>query len=149
MTDDNVITNKEDIDDFFAHFGVKGMKWGVSRSDASLARANNRALNAASKARDKKAHSTGVQKARNRTENGKAKERYDKAKAEYVQNKTKMGSREAKKILNKAKSKIYADIDKASEYKDGKEAAQAVALTVGTTLAVYAVTIGVGMLKNR
>lgn len=45
-----------DVDDFLAHYGVKGMKWGVRRSDEQLARASSRgdavkevALNAKSK----------------------------------------------------------------------------------------------------
>ena len=45
-----------DVDDFLAHYGVKGMKWGVRRSDEQLARASNRrdnvkeaAINAKSK----------------------------------------------------------------------------------------------------
>lgn len=32
----------EHVEDFFAHYGVLGMKWGRTRSDAQLARAANR-----------------------------------------------------------------------------------------------------------
>lgn len=30
------------VEDFFAHYGVKGMKWGVRRSDAQLSKARGK-----------------------------------------------------------------------------------------------------------
>lgn len=36
------LTLNEDLDDILEHYGIKGMKWGVRRSDAQLARARGK-----------------------------------------------------------------------------------------------------------
>lgn len=45
-------TNSDYVDDFLAHYGVKGMKWGVKRSDAQLARASGGRQNGSDGASD-------------------------------------------------------------------------------------------------
>lgn len=53
-----------DVDDFLMHYGVKGMKWGVTRSQASLDRAAGRAEKKAAKkeAKANKTPSAGKQR---------------------------------------------------------------------------------------
>lgn len=113
------------VDDFLAHHGVKGMKWGVRKSRAEL-----RALDKASRATDKAKRAKEIQSARDRY-NKSARSNYKAAKAEYKEARHVIGKREAKKILNKVKEKNVKDWETGSQYKNGKEVAGAVLLGVG------------------
>lgn len=42
----------ENVQDFLAHWGIKGMRWGIRRSDAQLARANGSASDDALRAKE-------------------------------------------------------------------------------------------------
>lgn len=117
----------EAIDAYFEHHGVKGQKWGVSRS-------KNRALNKQSRAKDRaaskaqshkeaQAHTKAVDAARSRVSSGKTKQEFKAAKAQFKKDKVSKGSREARKILRAAKAKRYAEISKSQEARDGREAA--------------------------
>jgi hypothetical protein len=133
--------------DYIAHFGVKGMRWGVTRAD-------NKAKNKAYKAEQKKArakeveeitriregaakiHAQRVDKARERVNSGKTKAAYKQAKADYQKNKAELGSREAKQILRRAREFKMNEIATARQIRDGKEASRAILLNTGITLLV-------------
>lgn len=125
-------------EDALAHFGVKGMKWGVRRSQ-------NAQLNKASRQADKKAREDAIDKARQRVSSGQSGKAIKKARQQYKIDKKTMGSREAKKILQKHKDKAYNDYYKANETKNGKEFAKNYAIAVGTTIAVSAL---IGLAKS-
>lgn len=119
-----------EYEDYLEHYGVKGMKWGQRR-------AQNRELNRASRTADrekKKVETAAFNKERNKAvlkARGRAdKNKLDvaKAKLEYKSNKATMGSREAKKILNKVKEKRYDDKQLAKVSISGREMATRMAL---------------------
>lgn len=110
-------------EDFLEHYGKLGMKWGQRKA--------NRALNKTSRAKDRQQHTKDVEKARKHFESGKARSDYKKAKAQYKTNKQTMGSREARKVLNKTKNKNIEMYNKSREYKNGKEAALGVLAVAG------------------
>ena len=85
------------VDDFLMHFGVMGMKWGIRNSNALT-----RTLD---EDRQKQ-----VFKARVHVKGGKTRADYRDAKASYSVNKIKLGKQEAKKILDKAKTKKITEI---------------------------------------
>ena len=106
----------EDVEAFLEHYGVRGQKWGVRRKQ-------NRALNKASRQKDWEAQGKEVGEARANVKTGKTKKEFKQAKKEYKANKEKLGSREARKILNQAREKKYNEIDKSQQAKNKKEAA--------------------------
>ena len=114
-------------EEFLAHYGKKGMKWGVRKAAVQ----RNRALNKASKAKDKADWQKKVEKARANVASDKVKYDYKKAKTKYKSDKVAVGSREAKKTLAKAREKKVDTIRTARSYKNGKEVAVGVALAVG------------------
>ncbi len=97
----------DDVDDFLAHYGKLGMKWGTRRA----ASRQNRSLNKASRAKDRAKFDTSIDKARDRVKSGATKATYAKAKDQYKRDKVKVGSREAKKVLYKAQAKQYNEIN--------------------------------------
>lgn len=107
------------VDEFLEHHGVKGMKWGVRRAHAK----EMRSLNKASRKKDREENNSKIDAARERIRSGQAKSDYKAAKAQYKADKHVIGSREAKKALNKVKEKNYEDYQKSSELKSGKEKA--------------------------
>lgn len=111
----------EDVDEFLEHFGAKGMKWGVRKNKAE--RSAGRAMNKESRAKDRSKYDKDIDKARGRVSSGKTKQAFKKAKSEHAANKAKLGSREARKILSKAREKKYKDINTAQAAKTGKETA--------------------------
>lgn len=152
----------EDVDAFLAHYGVKGMRWGVRRDpktgvrpiaktlnegrigraskanvDRHNARVNNRKLNKASRRADAKKHETEVETARERVRSGKSKRDVKQAKREYKQNKHEIGSREAKKILKKARDQRIKDLEDAQKFKNNKEVAAMLAIFGGVVAARY------------
>lgn len=115
------------------HYGKKGMKWG-----------QRHAANKASRAKDRVAYDKSIDKARSRTTGttraarlglsdtgSKSHTEFKKAKAQYKVDKQKMGSREARKILNKARTKRITDVNMSQQAKSGKETALVVLGAVG------------------
>jgi hypothetical protein len=124
---------------YLEHFGVKGMRWGVSRA--------NRGMNKASRARDRATIDKQIDKARARTEGtsrlarlgigdkgSKSHTEFKGAKAKYHQQKYDIGTREARKALSKARDKRVNDLEFANLAKSGRETTFAVLGLVGSTL---------------
>ncbi len=127
-------TTNQEVEVFLEHFGVKGMRWGV----ITERRANNRALNKASRARDKasppkyiappkklplfsKEAKRSIDKARDNIKSGKTAHDYKTAKFQYKKDKLELGSREARKTLKKAKAKKFSTYETARQTRDGGE----------------------------
>lgn len=107
-------------EDALAHFGVKGMKWGVRNEH----RSQMRALNKESRARDKAARKDAIETARARIATGQSRKELKTAKEQYKRDKNVIGSREAKKTLRIAKDKYAQEQETARLAKDGKEIAR-------------------------
>ncbi len=143
------------VGEFLEHFGIKGMKWGkmtggrdgvgpgASGSGGGdkpqSARQRNRELNRASKEKDrtekfnnKAQNKKDILDARDRVFNGENKDKLDAAKEKYKQDKVAVGSREARKALNKVRDDAWADVAKANEYLDGKEFAKDLLTSLAT-----------------
>lgn len=121
-----VAMNRQEFEAYIEHYGKKGMKWGVRQQFSK----QNRALNKASRQKDLQKHEKEVKRARELTKSptffrntSKSALALKKAKSEHTENKMKLGSREANKILNKAREKHSNNIRKSGEYANGKEAA--------------------------
>lgn len=125
-----------ELNDFLSHYGVKGMRWGVRRSEAQLARARGR------KEADKAVKNKRKQTAKNRrllsdSDLNKAIDRMQKEKRlkELTEEDLSPGRTEVKKILSKSGGKIamvtatglgtYA-VKKAVEAKFGKKASETI-----------------------
>jgi hypothetical protein len=143
------------------HYGKQGMKWGVRRDsktgvrpiaktldkskvgkaaaanvDRSMARSRNRELNKASRAKDVKT----IEAARARVKSGQTKADFKNAKAAHAENKRKLGTREAKRLLYEARDKRYEEIAISRTAKNGKEVAISVATGVGALVAYVAIS---------
>lgn len=116
-------------EDALAHFGVKGMKWGVRKENFQ----RNRELNKQSRANDKAARVSAIETARARRASGQSARDLKDAKKQYKQDKQVVGSREARKSLREAKQKYRDEAEMARTAKDGKE----VALELLATYAAY------------
>lgn len=121
-----------------AHYGVKGMKWGVRKKSipGAKSRAELRELDRASKRADRAKADTEIDNARARLEGGrKSQARADltAAKLKYKVDRVTIGKREAKKVYNEAKDSYYDDVAKSQLTKSGKETYIAVAAVVGVT----------------
>jgi len=112
-----------EVDDFLAHYGVSGMKWGKRKA--------LRGLDKAEKAKMRAKQEKDVTKARTKLKSGEAKAEYKAAKAQYKADRQVIGKVAAKKAFNKVKAKNMDTINKANEFKNGKEVAAVVALSVG------------------
>lgn len=129
------MTFVEEVDGELSHYGKKGMKWGISR-------AQNKALNKASRARDRQEQATSVQAARDRIKSGASKADFKAAKADAKSRKMEIGSREVRKAIAKAREKKYEEVQKSLQYKNGKE--------MTLTLLAGAATLAVlSALKNQ
>ncbi len=115
--------NKEDL----AHYGVPGMKWGKRKAYTPELKAKDKA----SKAADREKQAKSVDAARKKVKSGDLQTRTSAAKAKYKEDKYTIGKAEAKKALRKVYDQNAKTIDKANEYKNGKEVAGAVLLAVG------------------
>lgn len=115
---------EEEIYEHLEHFGVAGMRWGVRNSQ-------NKALNRASRAKDREKWNKDITKARAEVKSGKHKAEWKQAKAQYQMDKINLGSREAKKILNKAREQKYNRAVTSQQAKTGKETAALVLAGVG------------------
>lgn len=120
-----------DAEDFIEHCGKKGMKWGQNRALNKTSRSTDRAAGKADRAKSNEKRNKDIDRARARFDSGKARSDFKKAKATYKQEKQVVGSREAKKALNKVKDKNIRDYNKSREAKSGKETTIAVLSTVG------------------
>lgn len=134
MLEDKGMTH-DDIDLYFEHHGVKGMKWGERHAVKKAARQKNRALNNQSRSKDRNemaarsakqqaSYTAAVDKARGRVASGKTKSDWKKAKAKYSADKARLGSREARKILQENRNKYDKDVNTARLARDGKEEMQ-------------------------
>jgi hypothetical protein len=124
-----------------AHYGVKGMQWGVRRQKS---RGELRALNRQSRKNDRASAKAAVVKARTdrdkeidaartRVNSGQTRQDLKAAKAQYKSDKGVIGKREAKKKLVDARIKAHTDMDTARQVKSGAETAAAVIGLVGGT----------------
>lgn len=130
--------NRQEFEEYIEHFGKKGMKWGVRKQFS----AKNRALNKASRKKDAEKQLAEVTKARADTKSptfwkntSKSNLQLKKAKSQHNANKEKLGSREAAKILNKAREKRANTLSKSREAKNGKERATRMLSTATIELA--------------
>lgn len=129
---------KEDVE-FLEHYGVKGMKWGVVKDKYQTYKSDRRKriikelkLNDASRAKEKaaeainpaKTHAQKVDLARYKVNSGSVRRDLKDARRQYRIDKEKIGSREAKRILNEKRAESYATISKAEEARDGYEVAE-------------------------
>lgn len=111
------------VDEYLAHFGVKGMKWGKhtksapssSSSAPKKTRSELRSLNKAARAENKVAAKADRQKAKDEYDNeintarnnlDKHAEKYNDAKKQYKADKAVMGKVAAKKILKEHEEKF-------------------------------------------
>lgn len=132
-----------EVEEFLAHHGVKGMKWGKRKSSGSSSESSSeggsssrselRSLNKASKANDKAARNKEIDDARARYESG-ARDKYKAAKAQYQIDKATIGKREASKAFNKVKDENLADYNAGNQIKSGKETAVFVLSAVGASV---------------
>lgn len=119
----------DNVDDFLAHYGVKGMKWGVTKAKyKSMSKA------------DRKAQKTkAIESARTRIGSGENRQKYLKGKANVslakaqlkkakadrspaeVIAKRKAGLEASKAVLKKIKTQNVADNQTAGSAKNGKE----------------------------
>lgn len=132
----------ETADEFLAHFGVVGMKWGKHKAQSSSggdsggggaakpARRELKALDKASKKADIAKRDAEIDKARENYNNN-ARKNYLDAKAQYKIDKVTIGKREAAKAFNKVKDQNLADYHNSQLAKSGKETTTAVLVTVG------------------
>lgn len=136
---------------FLEHYGVKGMQWGVRNGGGSgtskrqvrkEARAKNKKLNQASRAKDIDKYQKDIDKARERVKSGASSKQLEAAVTNYKSNKAKLGSREAKKMIFEARQKHFEEVQKSQQLRDGKEVAAT--LVVGLGAAVLA-----GLLSSR
>ena len=134
-----------DEEQYLEHYGKKGMRWGTrSASPRSVARQRNKALNKASKAKERKENVRKIEKARASFDSGKADRELRKARQAHSANKTKLGSREARKILREAKQKHYNESTVAMTAKNGKEVTQNLLVAGGVGLLTYAAIRALG-----
>jgi hypothetical protein len=118
------------------HVGVKGMKWGVRKAGARKLAAvkKNRKLNKASRAKDRAEFEKEVDEARGKVFSGQLRRDLASAKKEAKAKKSEIGSREARKIVAKQKKLNEETRQKASQFKNGKEAAAGLLIVIGTDL---------------
>ena len=120
----------EDVDSFLEHYGRLGMKWGKrSGGGGGAGNASNRKLNKQSRSVDRAKRDKEIDKARTQIKSGKGRADHLKAKKQYKIDKVNLGSREAKKALNKVKDKSVDDYWKSQEAKSGKETTKALIST--------------------
>lgn len=134
----------ETAEEFLAHHGVVGMKWGKhkAKSDdgggsssggsekAAPARRELKALDKASKKADIAKRDAEIDKARTNYDQN-ARKNYLDAKAQYKIDKVTIGKREAAKAFNKVKDQNLADYNTGQLAKSGKETTAALLITVG------------------
>lgn len=118
-------------EDELAHFGIKGMQWGVRKA----ARQHNRTLNKQSRANDRKAHTDSVEAARKRINSDQQNKEIAAARAQFKIDKKKIGSREAAKKFNEVQQRHLQDFETAQMFKNGKEATVHI-LTIAGSVAV-------------
>ena len=126
----------DNVDNFLAHYGVKGMKWGVTRST----------YKGMSKSERKAQKTKNIEGARKRIGSGENRTKYLKAKAnvsvakaqlkkaeasrssEEIISKRKEGLEASKKVLRSVKDKNADDYRSAYSTKNGKELATSLLL---------------------
>ena len=119
--------------DFLQHYGVKGMKWGVRRSQAQLDRAAGRSSKKSARKESRRKNkeqrkeqqaerSRSISKARKDLREGVPQQRVRDAKKKYKQDKQRIGRKEARKILNKERDRLISDLELAQEPRNVLEA---------------------------
>jgi len=108
------------------HFGTRGMKWGVRRSQHSM--------NKASRQRDRAARNASIDQARARVASGQVRREYKAAKAKYKRDRQIVGRREARKTLNSTRSKLNSEYRLSQQAKHGSETVTTVMALAGATV---------------
>lgn len=122
----------DDVDNFLAHYGVKGMKWGERRAHTK----NMRGLDKAERKKNREQHTDEVDGARARIKSGEAKQTYKAAKVQYKKDREVIGKVAARKALVKAQDQLFEDQVKSQEFRNGKELAISVLVAGGLALIV-------------
>lgn len=118
--------------EYLEHYGVKGMRWGVRRSEAERAAARKgRQEKKAAKKADRKARNQGIKDARSRQQ--KRYEEWNEAEKDFYKSLFTGGRKEAYRNLE----------DKATNYNYNKDAYTAQKMTTGEKWAAGAFTAGI------
>lgn len=119
---------KPSPEEALAHFGIKGMRWGVRRDPRNVA---SRARDKAAASKDRSARDKEIDAARVRVNSGQTRLTLKTAKKQFKEDKKTLGRREAKKKLNVARIKANTDIENAQMVKSGAETAGTILGIVG------------------
>lgn len=114
-----------------AHYGIKGMQWGIRRDPRNVA---SRAADKASAAKARAKQNADIDAARRRVNSGQTRQDLKTAKRVFKTEKKTLGRREARKNLHSARLKAHTEVEKAQMIKSGGETAAALLGFIGGTV---------------